>query len=101
MAKLVKKIDIHVHSCLKKAMPRLHLPQLGDYTTPDELRVKYDEWGIEFLCEGRRRTDLIRWNMFVTEDWWDHQASNDKSKHRFPVPTKAISGNNNLAKDPM
>ena len=48
MARLVKKIDIHVHSCLKKAMPRLHLPQLGDYTTPDELRARYDELGIEF-----------------------------------------------------
>lgn len=48
MPNIVPKIDIHVHSCLKKAMPRLHLPQLGDYTTPDELRVKYDEMGIEF-----------------------------------------------------
>lgn len=78
------------------------------YNDPDPVTAanldKYrlvDEWGIEFLCEGRRRTDLIRWDMFVTEDWWDHEASNDRSRHRFPVPTKAISGNNNLAKDPM
>ncbi len=34
-----------------------------------------DEWGIEFLGEGRRRTDLIRWDMFVTEAWWDHNQA--------------------------
>lgn len=78
------------------------------YNDPDPVTAsnldKYrmiDEWGIEFLGEGRRRTDLIRWNMFTTEDWWDHSASDDDSRKRFPVPTKAISGNNNLAKEPM
>jgi len=59
-----------------------------------------DEWGIEFLAEGRRRTDLIRWDVFTTEPWWDHQPS-DQSRKRFPVPTKALSGNNNLSKDPI
>ena len=38
---------------------------------------------IEFLGEGRRRTDLIRWDKFVTESWWDHTPLNDKQK---PVP---------------
>ena len=37
----------------------------------DEYRM-LDEWMIEFLGEGRRRTDLIRWDKFVTESWWDH-----------------------------
>ena len=59
-----------------------------------------DEWGIEFLGEGRRRTDLIRWGVFTTEAWWDHTPS-DASRNRFPVPTLAISGNNNLANDPQ
>ncbi len=53
------------------------------------------EWGVEFLGEGRRRTDLIRWKKFTTETWWDHQPS-AKHFNRFPVPTQAISGNNNL-----
>lgn len=64
----------------------------------DEYRM-LDEWGIEFLGEGRRRTDLIRWNKFTTEVWWDHQPTSDHLK-RFPVPTQAISGNNNLAQNP-
>jgi len=54
-----------------------------------------DEWGMEFLGEGRRRTDLIRWDKFTTESWWAHEPSAPKYK-RFPVPTQAISGNNNL-----
>ena len=59
-----------------------------------------DEWGIEFLCEGRRRTDLIRWGVFTTEAWWDHSPS-DPSRNRFPVPALAISGNNKLKNDPQ
>lgn len=67
----------------------------------DEYRM-LDEWLIEFLAEGagRRRTDLIRWNKFVTEDWWDHKASNNKKLNRFPIPTKAISANNMLKQNP-
>lgn len=60
----------------------------------DEFRM-LDEWGIEFLGEGRRRTDLIRWKRFTTATWWDH-APSAIHYNRFPVPTQAISGNNNL-----
>ncbi|PWG78547.1 RagB/SusD family nutrient uptake outer membrane protein [Pararcticibacter amylolyticus] len=59
-----------------------------------------DEWSIEFLGEGRRRTDLLRWNMFTTEKWWDHNPSGSDHLKRFPVPTQAISGNNNLQQNP-
>lgn len=59
-----------------------------------------DEWSIEFLGEGRRRTDLIRWKMFTTGVWWDHQPSASTHLNRFPVPTEAISGNNNLTQNP-
>jgi hypothetical protein len=48
----------------------------------------------------RRRTDLIRWNMFVTESWWDHKPSNSTHLCRFPVPQQAISGNNALQQNP-
>ncbi|MNJ96989.1 SusD family protein [compost metagenome] len=40
----------------------------------DKYRI-LDEWSIEFLAEGRRRTDLIRWRAFTTEKWWDHNPS--------------------------
>ena len=44
-----------------------------------------DEWQLEFLAEGRRRTDLIRWDAYVTEDWWDHKATNNPNLNRFPI----------------
>ena len=64
----------------------------------DDYRM-LDEWGVEFLGEGRRRTDLIRFKKFTTEIWWDHQPS-EAFRNRFPVPTRAISGNNNLQQNP-
>lgn len=59
-----------------------------------------DEWSIEFLGEGRRRTDLIRWDAFVNENWWDHTASKSAHLNRFPVPNEAIAGNNSLEPNP-
>ena len=65
----------------------------------DEYR-RLDEWMIEFLGEGRRRTDLIRWDKFVTESWWDHTPLNDKNKNLFPIPNSAISANNLIEQNP-
>lgn len=65
----------------------------------DEWRF-LDEWGTEFLGEGRRRTDLIRWGKYVTAEWWDHKPTNDKNLNRFPVPEQAISGNNLIKQNP-
>ncbi|WP_129714356.1 RagB/SusD family nutrient uptake outer membrane protein [Pedobacter sp. SYP-B3415] len=59
-----------------------------------------DEWLVEFLGEGRRRTDLIRFKKFTTETWWDHVASAGDHLNRFPVPNRAISGNNSLKQNP-
>ncbi len=44
MKERVKKIDIHVHSVLKKGLPR---DNGGCCTTPAELREIYDKYGIE------------------------------------------------------
>ena len=65
----------------------------------DKYRI-LDEWLIEFLGEKRRRTDLIRWDAYVTEDWWDHKASNQAYKNRFPISDSAISSNNLLEQNP-
>lgn len=59
-----------------------------------------DEWGIEFIGEGRRRTDLIRLGFFTTEEWWDHQPSGSDHLNRFPVPTSALSASNVLTQNP-
>jgi hypothetical protein len=59
-----------------------------------------DEWLIEFIGEGRRRTDLVRWNMYTTEDWWDHRADNASYKNRFPIPDYIINANSKITQNP-
>ena len=58
-----------------------------------------DEWMIEFLGEGRRRTDLIRLGLWSTEDWWAHTAS-DATKNLFPLPAEAFVANKKLKQNP-
>ena len=73
-----------------------------DPVTPQNLD-KYrflDEWLVEFLGEKRRRTDLIRWGAYVHEDWWDHKASHEEYKNRFPISDSAMSSNNLLEQNP-
>lgn len=54
------------------------------------------ERGREFIFEGYRRQDLIRFGKFTTGSWWDHTATNDNSKLVFPVPIEQLSLNSNL-----
>jgi len=63
-----------------------------DPVTADNLDMyrMLDEWQIEFLGEGRRRTDLIRWDQFTEGEWWDHKPTTKKYLNRFPIPTAAI-----------
>ncbi len=65
----------------------------------DEWRM-LDEWMVEFLGEGRRRTDLVRWDKYVTEDWWDHKATNNPALNRFPIHYGIIGANNLLEQNP-
>ena len=58
-----------------------------------------DEWQIEFLGEGRRRTDLIRLDLFTKGSWWTHNPTSDVKK-RFPLPSSAIAGNPLLVQNP-
>jgi hypothetical protein len=61
-----------------------------------------DEWMIEFLGEGRRRTDLIRWGMYTTEAWWDHPADGPAKSHynRFPIAESILNANKKLVQNP-
>ena len=65
----------------------------------DKYRI-LDEWMLEFVAEGRRRTDLIRWDAFTTESWWDHSPSRSEHLKRFPIPTTAMSSSNMIKQNP-
>ena len=70
-------------------------------TNLDEWRM-LDEWMVEFIGEGRRRTDLVRWDKYTTESWWDHPADGPSKSHfnRFPIPEQAMNSNNLLEQSP-
>lgn len=72
-------------------------------TTVDENTIR-DEWGREFFAEGRRRTDLVRLDMFAGKKYgWEWKAGNQFGQkaieeHRvvFPLPLSDITANPNL-----
>lgn len=75
----------------------LYQPDGSVELTIDEL---LDEWGREFLAEGRRRTDLIRWDKFCTERWWDKEPDADNHVEIFPIPRDALGADRNLKQNP-
>ncbi|NLR60963.1 RagB/SusD family nutrient uptake outer membrane protein [Chitinophaga polysaccharea] len=87
-----------INTCKKRAFKPADWPKEA-YTTSsltmDELLA---ERGREFIFEGKRRTDLIRFNKFTTATWWDHQPSADKYK-LFPIPFRQMSINPNLVQN--
>ncbi|NLB70076.1 MAG: RagB/SusD family nutrient uptake outer membrane protein, partial [Lentisphaerae bacterium] len=70
-------------------------------TNLDEWRM-LDEWMIEFIGEGRRRTDLVRWDKYTTEAWWDKPADGPGKAHynRFPIPEQAMGSNHLIEQNP-
>ncbi|MBQ8499316.1 MAG: RagB/SusD family nutrient uptake outer membrane protein [Bacteroidales bacterium] len=59
-----------------------------------------DEWGREFLSEGRRRTDLIRFGCFTSGTWWDKQPDADGHTEIFPLHRDVLSSNPALKQNP-
>lgn len=75
----------------------LYWPEGNVELTENEL---LDEWGREFICEGRRRTDLCRWNKFTTGSWWDKQPDADSHTDIFPIHRDVLGTNKDLKQNP-
>jgi hypothetical protein len=56
------------------------------------------ERGREFIFEGKRRSDMIRFGAFTTRSWWDHSPT-DPTKSLFPIPQKQRAANPNLSQN--
>ncbi len=65
--------------------------------TMDELLA---ERGREFIFEGKRRTDLIRFGKFLTGSWWDHTPTNSSHLLLFPIPYDQMMVNPGLVQNP-
>jgi hypothetical protein len=69
----------------------------GSQLTDQEM---LDEWGREFLVEGRRRTDLIRWGVFSSGTWWDKKPDADNHTEIFPIGRDVLNASKSLKQNP-
>lgn len=58
-----------------------------------------DELGWEFAVEGHRRRDLIRFGVFTTKTWYNHEP-NGEYRIIFAIPQFAMDTNSNLTQNP-
>jgi len=59
-----------------------------------------DELAWEFAVEGFRRTQLIRFGVFTTKTWYNHEATNQEHLKLYPIPEWALDANQNLQQNP-
>ena len=69
----------------------------GSELTQQEL---LDEWGREFIFESRRRTDLIRWDLFTKGTWWDKTPDAADHTNIFCLHQDVLGANQNLIQNP-
>jgi hypothetical protein len=58
-----------------------------------------DELGWEFAAEGHRRQDLIRFGVFTTKKWFNHEP-NGAYRSIFAIPQSRLNTNKNLLQNP-
>ena len=71
----------------------------------DEMYI-LDEWAREFYLEGRRRSDLVRFDCFTTDKYlWDWKGGVKEGKsvsdiyNVFPIPETDINNNPNMTQN--
>jgi len=69
----------------------------GAVLTEQEL---LDEWGREFVGEGRRRIDLIRFGKYNSGTWWDKSPDGDDHTKIYPIPLNAMNVSPQLKQNP-
>jgi len=71
---------------------------LVNTTNVDDPNTMLAERGRELYWESVRRTDLIRYGVFLTP--WDYKPTDDPKYLVFPVPNQALAVNPNLTQNP-
>ncbi|MEO2061858.1 MAG: RagB/SusD family nutrient uptake outer membrane protein [Christiangramia sp.] len=80
------------------------LAEDGSIAEPgDQSPVQYgrflDELGWEFVGEARRRTDIIRFGVYSTKNWYNHTPQGEYTK-LFPIGLEELNTNTNLTQNP-
>jgi hypothetical protein len=58
-----------------------------------------DELGWEFAAEAHRRQQLIRFGVFTTKTWFNHEPNGDY-RTIFAIPQPRLNTNDKLAQNP-
>ncbi|MGJ1409654.1 RagB/SusD family nutrient uptake outer membrane protein [Sphingobacterium thalpophilum] len=88
-----------INNCKKRAFSSADWASEQYSTNTLTLEELLAERGREFIFEGFRRRDLIRFGKFHTASWWDHKPSSE-NKTVYPIPQQQISMNPNLKQNP-
>ncbi|UKT62783.1 RagB/SusD family nutrient uptake outer membrane protein [Pedobacter mucosus] len=88
-----------INTVKKRAFTDAVWPSKAYTTTTLTLNELLAERGREFIFEGFRRDDLIRFGKFTTGTWWDHAASS-APKTLYPIPQRQIDLNSKLTQNP-
>lgn len=70
----------------------------GD-TSPVLFGRMLDELGWEFIWEGHRRRDMIRFGVYTTKSWLSHKPAGTY-RAVFPIPQIALNSNPKLVQNP-
>lgn len=88
-----------INDCKKRAFSAADWASRAYTTSTLTLDELLAERGREFIFEGFRRDDLIRWGKFATGTWWDHNPTT-ATKALYPIPQQQRSLNTNLSQNP-
>jgi hypothetical protein len=81
----------------RKAATVTSMP-LVNTANPVDPKTLLAERGREFYWESQRRTDLIRFGVFLKP--WQYKTSTDPKNLVFPIPSQALAANPNLKQNP-
>ena len=88
-----------INACKKRAYTDAAWASKAYTTTTLTMDELLAERGREFIFEGFRRDDLIRFGKFTSGTWWDHTASS-AIRNLFPIPQRQRDLNPKLAQNP-
>ena len=81
----------------RKAEPVTSMP-LANSANPVDPTTLLAERGREFYWESQRRTDLIRFGVFLKP--WQYKPTDDAKYLVFPIPSQSLAANPNLKQNP-